>query len=157
MRGWPRRVLRKGGPLVLMLLLLTVLVYGTGQLSRDRHEGVRYLSSNCEPFPGRCRGKDATSAIEVSLPAKEIKALKAFPVRVRLKGIQARRVTVEFQGVDMYMGFNRITLKKQAEGVFGGSAELVACITGRMLWEADVRVYGSEGPVKGLLFRFWAS
>ncbi len=157
MHEWPWRSLWKGAPLVLIVLMLIALVYGTDMLSRHRNGHVSYLPSNCEPFVGHCRGKDATSVVEVSLPAPEVKALKAFPVRVRLEGIQARRVTVEFQGVDMYMGYNRITLEKLAEGVFGGSAELVACATGRMLWEADVRVYDNKGPAKGLRFRFWAS
>lgn len=47
-------------------------------------------------------------------------------------------MSVDFSGVSMNMGYNRIELRKLSRGRFSGQATLPACITGRMTWQAMV-------------------
>ncbi|WP_097461412.1 hypothetical protein [Mangrovitalea sediminis] len=155
-----RRVGRRLGKdiaLVASILALIALIQGFNVLSRHQEDVIRFLPAACEPFNGRCHWEDATRMIQVDLPGAELKSLQTFPVRVQLKGIHARQVTVEFQGVDMYMGYNRITLEQQPDGAYTGAAELVACVTGRMQWLAEVVIRDPSGRATGLRFHFWAS
>lgn len=157
MRRKSRRLPREFS-LVVLLVLLVGLVHSVSLISHHaRRSNVQFLSVDCEPFNGVCLGRDQSRSVEVRLPSSEVKSLQSFPVRVTLVGFDAREVTVEFQGVDMYMGFNRITLKRQTDGTFSGAAELVACVTGRMQWRADVVVKDGHGRATGLRFRFWAT
>ena len=157
MRRRTGRRLGKDIALVAAILALIAMIQGVNVFSRHQEDAIRYLPAACEPFDGRCHWEDATRMIQVDLPGAELKSLQTFPVRVRLKGIQARQVTVDFQGVDMYMGYNRITLERQPDGIYTGAAELVACATGRMQWQAEVVIRDHSGRATGLRFRFWAS
>lgn len=47
-------------------------------------------------------------------------------------------VHLQFEGVEMAMGFNRIRLTRTAAGVYSGTAMLPVCTTGSMRWRAVV-------------------
>lgn len=47
-------------------------------------------------------------------------------------------VDLQFEGVEMDMGFNRARLTRQADGSYAGNAMLPVCMTGSMRWRARV-------------------
>ncbi len=71
---------------------------------------------------------------------------------VRLQDIQANRVEVDFSGVEMNMGFNRVELNRDADG-FSGKAMLPVCVWDAMEWEAQVLIHTRDGLVS-VPFRF---
>lgn len=92
-----------------------------------------------------CRVLLAESAtMEFSLSPRPIPVLKPLQIEVRLDGIEARRIEVDFAGTEMKMGYNRPRLEKGADGIFRGNASLPVCITGRMNWQATVLVETSK-------------
>ena len=72
---------------------------------------------------------------------------------VELEGRQAERVSVDFAGVSMSMGFNRPALADQGGGRFSGSTSLPVCVTGRMTWQATVLIE-TGGTRIAVPFRF---
>ena len=55
------------------------------------------------------------------------------------------RVEVDFAGIDMNMGLNRIELVSGVPGLHAGEATLPVCITGQMDWQVTVLIEtGSE-------------
>ena len=54
-------------------------------------------------------------------------------------------VELQFDGVDMDMGFNRARLTRQADGSYAGNAMLPVCTTGAMRWRARIE----RGPQRG--------
>ena len=53
---------------------------------------------------------------------------------------------VDFQGVDMNMGFNRVTLDRAGGDLFSAAAILPVCIRGGMAWRATVTLDTGNGP-----------
>jgi hypothetical protein len=49
-------------------------------------------------------------------------------------------VSLDFAGVAMDMGLNRVTLVPSADGRFVGETTIPVCVTGRMLWRATLVV-----------------
>lgn len=91
--------------------------------------------------------------IELSLTPHPIPLLRPLAISVKLEGLDARAVEVDFAGVDMNMGFNRPQLKSQGNGLYRGETTLPVCITGRMAWQASVMV--TTDKVKAVApFRF---
>lgn len=101
----------------------------------------------CEvPLPGG--GK-----IRLGMQPLPIPMVKPFQVEVKLDGIGASRVEVDFSGVDMNMGFNRIELNARSAGVYVAEATLPVCITGQMDWQATV-LLETPGQRIAVPFRF---
>lgn len=66
-------------------------------------------------------------------------------LKVRANSIDTRRVEVDFAGVDMNMGFNRVPLDSVGPGEFAGSGMLPVCVRSRMTWEAKVLLHTDAG------------
>lgn len=79
--------------------------------------------------------------LTLSTRAQPIPLLKPFSVNVMVEGPRADKVELDFAGIDMNMGLNRVTLKPDSAGhEFSGEATLPVCVTGGMAWKATVLV-----------------
>ncbi|GAB2789381.1 hypothetical protein GCM10027040_14520 [Halomonas shantousis] len=83
----------------------------------------------------------------------ELRPMAPIELSVRLEGIEAQDVFVEFIGRNMNMGLNRFHLEPQDGGVFHGVGQLGICTDNVMPWRAQVVVETSQGR-KGSWFDF---
>lgn len=74
-----------------------------------------------------------------------IPILVPLTLRVAIQGLQAGGVEVDFTGVDMNMGFNRVSLASVGGGRFEGEGMLPTCVRDRMTWEAKVLLQSPAG------------
>ena len=105
-------------------------------------------------------------ACEVALPGggkmtlrmqpQPIPMVKPFQVEVKLDGVSASRVEVDFSGVDMNMGLNRVELSARSAAIYVAEATLPVCITGQMDWQATV-LLETAGQRIAVPFRFTSS
>ncbi len=113
------------------------------------------LDPQCDLRAGPCtsslgEGGRITFAIEPSA----IALLKPLHLQVRVEGLAAQAVRVDFSGVDMNMGFNRPLLQAAGPGVFEGRGTLPVCVRDAMQWEARVMVQTPQG-LAAAPYRFW--
>ena len=78
--------------------------------------------------------------VELSITPHPIPVVMPLLVDVKLSGVEASKVEIDFAGVTMNMGYNRKTLDARGDGNFSGDAMLPVCITGRMAWRATLLV-----------------
>ncbi|MDR3324036.1 MAG: hypothetical protein LBS89_07530, partial [Zoogloeaceae bacterium] len=81
----------------------------------------------------------------VAILPRPIPVLKPLHIRLALAGATAKRVQVNFSGVEMDMGFNQITLQKGETGEFTGLGNLPVCVSGKMRWQATITLEDPAG------------
>ncbi|MCP3868575.1 MAG: hypothetical protein GY703_10855 [Gammaproteobacteria bacterium] len=91
--------------------------------------------------------------ISLGIEPRSIPVIQPLQLEVRVEGIDASRVEVDFQGIDMSMGFNRARLLPGGDGRFNGTGTIPVCIRNAMEWEARVLAETEEGLVSAP-FRF---
>ena len=112
------------------------------------------LDPRCDLRQGPCTavlpngGKVALGLAPSTLPL-----LEPLAIEVRLDGLRAFAVEVDFAGVDMNMGYNRPRLAAEGEGRYVGNTVLPVCVRQRMDWEARVLVRTPDG-LMAAPFRF---
>lgn len=112
------------------------------------------LDPDCDIRQGPCRVRlPGGGEIGLEITPREIPVVHPLEVTVDLHGIDARGVEVDFAGVDMNMGYNRVSLHKVQPGRYEGKAMLPVCVRDRMRWEAKVLVQSPGGYLLGP-FRF---
>ena len=89
----------------------------------------------------------------LELSPRPIPLVQTFNIAVRLDGLSADKVEIDFSGVDMSMGLNRPLLNADGNGAFSGTATLPVCVTGRMLWQAMV-IVETKGQRIAVPFKF---
>lgn len=115
------------------------------------------LDTACSLQNGPCASDlPGGGRIELAIAPRPIPLLQPLNLSVKVQGMKARAVEVDFTGVDMNMGYNRPKLQREGSGLFSGQTTLPVCITGRMEWQAVVVVSGDKGKVAAP-FRFVTS
>jgi hypothetical protein len=136
--------------LILSALVLTavglVAWNKVGPMINPRISVVAAPDSDCDLRTGACEAAfpgGARVAFEVT--PRTLPVVKTLKLLVRAQGIAAHRVEVDFSGVDMNMGLNRVALAEVGPGKFTGTAILPVCVRARMTWEAKVLLYTDAG------------
>ena len=108
----------------------------------------------CDLRAGPCLSRlDENSSVSLSIEPREIPLVKPLQLRVDLNGIEASGVEVDFSGVDMEMGFNRVKLEPAGQGIYAANGILPVCVRDAMEWEAKVLIK-SENGLSSVAYRF---
>lgn len=146
---------RSSNPVLLIAALVLFLVAGwfaASFLSRPEPSVAAPLSSpaGCDISQQSCSVTRGEITITVDIQPRQIRSMVPLEYRVKVAGIEADKVMLEMQGVDMFMGLNQTLLQASDAdpGLFTGRGELGVCTTGEMTWRASVTVSTSEGPLQ---------
>lgn len=126
---------------VIALALACVAVIGY-KLSARLHstDAILLPRSSCAPSIQDCTiPLPHGGQLQLSIAPRPIRPLQKLSLKVRITGVKAEKVEIDFDGVDMSMGYNRAILSGDG-GTFFGEAMLPVCITGTMTWKATVIV-----------------
>lgn len=123
------------------LLLIGVAGYRYSPLLLPKSDVAGIPDAGCDLHQAACGAAlPGGGRLELSISPRPIPMVQPLTVEVRLTGIEARKVAVDFAGVDMNMGYNRPELPPAGPGRFTSTASLPVCITGKMAWSATVLV-----------------
>ena len=140
---------------VLLTLAGVTLALKTWIWSEDPKAQIQAaLDPDCDLRAGPCSSILADGrSIRFSIEPRSIPPLTPLQLRVDAIGFTAREVSVDLNGVGMYMGFNRVDLDEHPQGHFTATGSLSVCIRDTMEWEAVVSVVSYDMQVSAP-FRF---
>ncbi|MGD9299064.1 MAG: hypothetical protein PVG09_05110 [Thiohalocapsa sp.] len=115
------------------------------------------LSPACDITTAACAARFAGGGgVQLDILPRGIPAAHPLAVEVRLIDLPVpERVELDFAGVDMDMGYNRVGLtpSQDAPELYTGNAMLPVCVRERMTWEARVLLHLPKGTMAAP-FRF---
>lgn len=140
--------------LALVLILAAGLVYKAWPLLFPEVQLAASPDPRCDLRAGPCTSRlNKGAEVSFGIEPKSIPMLEPLGLSVVVKGLKTQAVEVDFEGQEMYMGFNRPRLIAQADGRFSGEARLPVCVRDAMEWEARVLLHTSTG-ILAVPFRF---
>ncbi|MEC9484091.1 MAG: hypothetical protein UMU75_12360 [Halomonas sp.] len=140
-------------PLLKLLIIVTLatMVVALGYLLdyylRGSREDITWYPPRmpCDLHLDACRADlGLHAALSLALEAP-LQPRQPVDIDVRLEGIDAERVVVEFVGRNMNMGFNRFELQPMGNGHFHGQGRFAACREEIMPWRAQVLIETAQG------------
>lgn len=140
--------------MILALILVAVVGYKLSPLLLPKADVTANPYPGCDLQSGPCGAPlPGGGRLRFSLAPRPIPVVEPLEVSVDVEGVNAERVSVDFAGVSMNMGFNRPVLERTAPGRFSGQAILPVCVTGRMTWQATVLIESGSQRI-AVPFRF---
>lgn len=131
---------------LLFLALAGVAAYKVLPVLNPEVGGIAALDSDCDLRAGPCRSElPGGGSVSFAIKTPGIPLVKPLDLEVRLAGVEASKVEVDFVGIDMNMGFNRPRLTEKGDGVFAGTGMLPVCVRLAMEWEARVLITSPRG------------
>ena len=141
-------------PILLFLAVVLVAWIKLGPTLDPEVSLVAPLNSDCDLRAGPCAVVfPGGEEVVYEMSPRHIPAVEKLTLQVRTEGVTPRRVEVDFSGVDMNMGFNRVSLDQAGPDRFTGTGMLPVCVRARMTWEAKVLLHTDAG-LMAAPFRF---
>lgn len=127
-----------------LFFLLSVLVV-LSSCTHNKNAQVWPLNKACNLHQQTCTTTHGEQAVTLSITPRPIPVAKPLDVTVTLKQIPAKQVALDISGLNMYMGYNRVTLKKTQPGVWQGKSMLAFCTNDTMQWQLTVLIDTADG------------
>jgi hypothetical protein len=142
--------------MILALILVGMVGYKLSPLLLPKADVYLQPEPGCDLHQASCTtALPAGGRLRFSLTPRPIPVTRALEVTVEFEGARADKVAVDFAGVDMSMGYNRIALQAVDTQRHVGQTTLPVCVTGRMLWQATVLIETGRTRI-AVPFRFEA-
>jgi hypothetical protein len=128
--------------IIAALVLIAVLGYAFSPLLLPKADITLVPAAGCDLNRQSCLAEmpEDRGRIELAIAPHPVPVVQPLKITVTLTNLAASQVEVDFAGVDMNMGFNRLTLVPVGTGKFTGESTIPVCVTGRMSWRATVIV-----------------
>ncbi len=131
------------------LLLLVVLGLGAYRLSLLLFPQPTLLlpwEPSCDLHAGPCSTSlPSGGSVTFEIGPRPIPVVQPLQLQVRLASLPATQIEVDFSGIGMNMGYNRVRLQPVEPGRYQGQGMLPVCVRARMDWEAQVLITTSQG------------
>jgi hypothetical protein len=140
--------------ILLALILIGAAGYWYSPLLLPKSDVAANPDPGCDLHRQACGASlPGGGRVDLSITPRPIPMVRPLAVEVRVTGIEADKVEVDFAGVGMNMGYNRTTLAAAGPGRFAGGATLPVCVSGTMPWQATVLLEAGRRHIS-VPFRF---
>ncbi|MEH6576330.1 MAG: hypothetical protein V7731_04565 [Amphritea sp.] len=142
-------IIKLSTTLLLVGTLAGIWLFSNSFLNRQV-EGVDVIQTVvCDFQQGSCQATRGKQQIILAIDAESITSFTPLDFRVQLAGFEADEVSIDFQGVDMFMGINQLSLTEQSNGHYTGTKTLPGHANEAMVWRAKVFVRQGEQMTAG--------
>ncbi len=112
------------------------------------------LDPACDLHAAPCTSKlPGGGQVTLELTPRPVRPMAPLTITATVRGRETEAMEVDFQGVEMNMGFNRPALADLGDGRFSGGGMLPVCVRDDMAWEARLLIHTAEGLIDAP-FRF---
>ncbi len=132
--------------LVLLVTLGGVAWYKNQQTKPIEITAEALVDDSCKLNKTSCQSIIPTAGkVNFSILPKPIPLVSEISLNIETNIKNIKQVLIDFQGVDMKMGPNKVILKQQSQGEYAGKGMLPVCIRYSMNWKASVYIETDEG------------
>jgi hypothetical protein len=103
------------------------------------------LAKACNLHQQACYNAYQDIKLSLDITPKPIPIAKQLAVSAHIEGVIPIQVQLDINGSNMYMGYNRITLKQQTDGSWTGKSLLAFCTTDQMQWQLTLLIDLADG------------
>jgi hypothetical protein len=136
-----KRSLLVDGAIILALCLIAVVGYKFSPLLLPKADLTLAPAEPCDLNQQACHADLPDGGrIELAIAPHPIPVIRPLQATVTFTGLTPDKVELDFAGVAMDMGLNRVTLTPSGAGRYVGETTIPVCVTGRMLWRATLVV-----------------
>ncbi len=111
----------------------------------QQEEGVDVIQAVvCDFQHEPCKATRGNQQVIFAIDAETVASFIPLDFRVQLVGLEADSITINFEGVDMFMGINTLELIRHPDGSYTGTRTLPGHIDQSMVWRAKVFIRRGE-------------
>lgn len=105
------------------------------------------LVEDCDLHQQTCQAEQGESRASLTIQPQPIPLAKPFQIEVQLDKLEAQTLELDISGINMYMGYNRVTLTADSDkpGRYTGQSMLAFCTNEVMEWQISLLLQQADG------------
>lgn len=105
------------------------------------------LVEDCDLHQQTCHAKQGDARASLTIQPQPIPLAKPFQIEVQLENLEAQTLELDIAGINMYMGYNRVTLTADPDklGRYTGTSMLAFCTNEVMEWQISLLLQQADG------------
>lgn len=130
--------------ITLATTLAVILWFSSHQQSALSQDSFSANSTRCDFIKTPCHTQNGQQKITLSVSNAVILSFEPLEFTVDLEGANADAVNIDFQGIEMFMGVNKLDLDKITQNKFTGIHTLAGHSDRSMTWRAIINIQTSN-------------
>ncbi|WP_178862235.1 hypothetical protein [Thiomicrorhabdus cannonii] len=103
------------------------------------------LLKECSLHQQSCTVTQGNASVTLKISPHPIPIAKPLGIEADINGLPAQKVELDISGINMYMGYNRVTLTSTKPNRFVGTSMLAFCTNQTMQWQITVIIHQPDG------------
>jgi len=130
--------------LTLFLFLMAATLTGCSQ-SDSENSTLWPMQSHCDLHTASCTASMDDVNVTLTINPQPIPIARPLGIEVTIENLAAQKVELDISGINMYMGYNRVSLQETAPGYFVGTSMLAFCTNQKMEWQLTLIMLLEDG------------
>jgi len=127
-----------------VFFLMAASLYGCDNASQDSITSWP-LVENCDLHQQACESSMGDAVVNLKISPHPIPIAKPLGIELNIQNLKAKKVELDISGINMYMGYNRVTLLQTEPGEFVGTSMLAFCTNQKMEWQITLMIHLEDG------------
>lgn len=130
--------------LLFSLLVTGLLLQGCSQ---SEQSSVTQWPTNkaCDLHTESCTAKMGDAKVTLKISPHPIPIARPLGIEVDIENLDVQKIELDISGINMYMGYNRVTLTPAGPNRYIGTSMLAFCTNQKMFWQVTLMVHQPDG------------
>lgn len=134
----------------LTILLLLMAFLGTLSLGGCENSSQGNIvqwpgDSECNLHTDSCTAKMGNAQVSLKISPHPIPIARPLGIEVDVENLEVQKIELDISGINMYMGYNRVSLSSMNPNRYVGTSMLAFCTSQKMLWQITLIIHQADG------------
>ncbi|HHT00084.1 MAG TPA: hypothetical protein ENK73_04415 [Thiomicrospira sp.] len=131
---------------LLLIATMTSLLALSGCEQDSDKKIVKWpTDSSCNLHHESCTAKVGNAEVTLKISPHPIPIARPLGLEVEVNNLAVQSIELDISGINMYMGYNRVTLTPETPKRYIGTSMLAFCTSHKMLWQVTLMVNQPDG------------
>jgi len=130
--------------LIFSVIFITLVAQGCSK-SDDKNVTQWPTPKTCDLHADSCTAKMGDAKVTLKISPHPIPIARPLGIEVDIENLDVQNIELDISGINMYMGYNRVTLTSASPNRYIGTSMLAFCTSQKMLWQITLMIHQPDG------------
>lgn len=131
----------------ILMFIALIAVVGLGGCEKSPMDNVTQWETNkdCDLHKESCKASSGEANVSLKISPHPIPIARPLGIEVEVENIDIQKMELDISGINMYMGYNRVTLTPASANRYVGTSMLAFCTNQKMEWQVTLMIHKPDG------------
>lgn len=130
-----------------LMLIFLITAFGLGGCEKSPMNNVTQWETdkNCDLHTESCKASSGEANVSLKISPHPIPIARPLGIEVEVENMDIQKMELDISGINMYMGYNRVSLSPINANRYVGTSMLAFCTNQKMEWQVTLMIHKPDG------------